>query len=318
MHLRILAPLLAALALLLPAAASAKAPHRYSPKHGAKCHKGYRRVKHHGHVYCVKSRKRHRTARALEKVKLHAHLDPTYTRNPLDPFEVTYAYSASATQEPAARSASVSTEEPAPLPKGVLSFYSDGILECSINVGGSATGDECPVDYQALGVHKVTTLYTAGEESATVTETENIGPLMTSVSLSLSYSDLPGGPEQTGPETWRLGTLVVTGSAMPSGSAVFQCDGDPGCIEPSWLPHSVSGAIEVPITVNAGLNGAIGPEPTCEEINGAFEEHGYPLLSERFEPDLSGEHLRVVTDLGLGYQASEAVASLDYSPTPPC
>lgn len=216
MRHRILVAALAVLvAAILAPSASAHSPHRYSPKHGAKCHRTYRRVKHHGHVFCVK-RHRKATAMAPEKVKLHAHLDPTFTRNPLDPFEVKYAYSASATMAAAsAQVATVSvTEEPAPLPSGVLSLFSDGQLECAINVGSGVEGSECPVSYKALGEHRVTTIYTSGEQSATETEVENIGPLGTETTLSVSYAPLPYVFRE------QIGTLTVAaGLATPPGGS---------------------------------------------------------------------------------------------------
>ena len=184
---------------------AAKAPHRYSPKHGAKCRTHYKRVKHRHKAYCVRTRSTRESARHPASVlpvqldrKLHSHLDPTFTRDPLNPFKVTYAYSASASQEAAPQLRAVGVaEEPAPLPSGVLSLFSDGKLECAINVGGSATGSECPVGYQTLGSHTVTIIYTSGEQSATETEVEQIDPLATDTTLTVDYTDLPGGPVPT-------------------------------------------------------------------------------------------------------------------------
>ena len=143
----------------------------YVPKHGKRCHHGYvtkhRVVKRHGHRrrvrVCVK-RHSGATPSPSRRTVLHAHLDPTFTRDPGDPFRVTYQFSASATSEAVASAslASASVEESTPLPSGVLSLYSDGSLECAINVGGSSDSGECPVRYAALGQHRVTTIYTSG------------------------------------------------------------------------------------------------------------------------------------------------------------
>jgi hypothetical protein len=155
MHRKILVAALAvfAVAFLASAAFGARQPHRYAPK-GNHCRKGYRKVhKRHHKIFCVrKATKGAGKPIAVPKVRLHAHLDPTFTRDPLDPFKVTYTYSASATQEVVGR-ASISSEDAAPLPSGVLALYSDGKLECAVNVGSGVEGSECPVSYQALGEH---------------------------------------------------------------------------------------------------------------------------------------------------------------------
>ncbi|HTZ63472.1 MAG TPA: hypothetical protein VMB51_05155 [Solirubrobacteraceae bacterium] len=103
---------------------------------------------------------------------LHAHLDPSFTQDPADPLNVTYSYSASAEQ----LTDGVSEDAPA-LPSGVLAFYSDGLLACSIDVGGAATGGECPVSYEHFGSHEVDVIYSSGEASATTgVETVAIEP----------------------------------------------------------------------------------------------------------------------------------------------
>lgn len=218
MHLRTLAIILAALLGLAAAPAFAKSPHRYT-LHGKHCKHGYRKARRPHKTFCIK-RPTRKGAAFADKVKLHAHLDPSYTRNPLDPFEVTYAYSASATQEPLAGRASISTEEPASLPSGVLAFYSDGKLECAVNVGGSATGSECPVEYQALGEHRVTTIYSSGEQSATETEVESIQSLPTSPSLSASYVPRDTATAVGATGWWWIGTLTATPSVLPNAASI--------------------------------------------------------------------------------------------------
>lgn len=315
MHHRILVPLLAALSLLVAASASANSPHRYNPKHGAKCHKGYRRVTHHGHVYCVKSHKRRGAAKTAQKVKLHAHLDPTYTRNPLDPFEVTYAYSASATQEPVAHSASISTEEPASLPSGVLALYSDGKLECAVNVGGSETGSECPVQYQALGEHRVTTIYSSGEESATETEVESILPLATATTLTVHYQQLQAAEEVTGTGWWWIGNLVVQPSAEPPGVATsMACPDEP----PEAYGRITDSNCYI---ISAGESHVYGWF-NCDEERAALVRitEAAPTSIDPTIPWPSGEaieagelHLRAVSS-AVGYQPSEATTPVQFRP----
>ncbi len=86
----------------------------------------------------------------------HSHLDPTFERNPLDPFDTTWFYSASATEEITDAQGGVSTA-PAPLPEGTLSFFVDGSLECAIDVGPGNESSHCPVTLKTLGPERVTT-----------------------------------------------------------------------------------------------------------------------------------------------------------------
>lgn len=307
---------LVALAVLLPAQpASAAQPHRYT-LHGKHkhCRKGYRRVKRTQKTFCIKRAKR-KAAKASGPVKLHAHLDPSYTRNPLDPFEVTYAYSASATQEPAARSASISVEEPAPLPSGVLAFYSDGKLECAVNVGGASTGSECPVEYQALGEHRVTTIYSSGEQSATETEVESIAPLATTAALTTVYQ--PRTPEEVnGTAWWWIGDLEVSPSVSPSSAQIqMNCGEAPaefyGAITPNdcyivsagtehvygWFNCSEELAASVRISTTAPTN----IDPSVEWPTGSQITEGHFHITAKAS--------------GSGYSESSISVPLQFSPT---
>jgi hypothetical protein len=57
------------------------------------------------------------------------------------------------------------------------------LLACSINVGGSVTGGECPVTYLATGRYTVIVTYSSGSTSVTETVTETIEPFSTHTSL---------------------------------------------------------------------------------------------------------------------------------------
>ena len=202
------------LTLALPGAASAHPKPKPKTVH---CKSGYarkaRKVKEHRHgktihvrvQVCVKRKASKPAVKGLatppsasatvplkRTVKLHAHLDPTLARDPTNPFQVTYSYSASATTETLTDGAALDAPaEPAPLPDGVLTLYNEGLLACSINVGAETTGGECPITYSSLGDHTVTTIYTAGEGSATETETEDIEPFATTTTVSARYEQLP-------------------------------------------------------------------------------------------------------------------------------
>jgi hypothetical protein len=313
-----------ALAALAAPALAAKSPHRYSPRHGAKCRKSYRRVKHGRKVYCVR-----KVVRAVPKsppppqattdaIKLHAHLDPTYTRNPLDPFEVTYAYSASATQQTFAESVALGAVESAPLPSGVLSFFSDGKLECAVNVGSGIEGSECPVRYSALGSHTVTTIYASGEQSATETETESIAPLATETTLNMSYS--PEAPVEAGVASglWRVGTVSAESGASPSPAhSVIGCGGPAmterldgsGCYQlgaaTSYVFVETSGTCltKVYVSKETGEPGMVGgaSKVMAEGIPAAAIEGGV-------------DHVRATVTAGAGYAGSEATAALRLDP----
>lgn len=299
---------LALLGLFIWVCASAQA----APVH-RHCKTGTHRVvkhkKHHRRVVrCVKNKV---GAPVVEpKVKLHAKLDPSFTRDPLNPFKVTYAYSASASSETASASAAQVSDVPAQLPSGVLSLYSDGSLECAINVGSGIESGECAVRYQELGTHRVTTIYTSGEQSATATEVEQIEPLQTSTALSVTYSDANGGPERTGTSSWLLGTITVTASTSPFGPALLS--GLAG------LPSELNGSTQIPVTASVDLSGSLGSEPTCEEIKTALAEHGHDWPLEYVSP-VSGFTVRASTKSPApGYMQSEASQSPQYSPTLPC
>ena len=103
---------------------------------------------------------------------LHAHIDPSFVQSPTDPYKVTYQYSASATEGSSGTSV-------ASLPEGVLNLFSDGLLACSINVGGQVMGGECTVIYAKLGEHGVIVTYTSGTSNGTETYVEHIEPFPT-------------------------------------------------------------------------------------------------------------------------------------------
>ena len=110
-------------------------------------------------------------------VTLAADLDPTFTQDPANPLIVTYTYDASATQ-----TVSGVTAPETDLPAGILDLYSDGLLACSINVGGSTTGGQCQVTYSTTGAHTVVVTYESGSASATATYSEQINPFGTTTS----------------------------------------------------------------------------------------------------------------------------------------
>jgi len=131
------------------------------------------------------------TPAAVPRVTPYAHLDPSFTQSPSNPLAVTYSYSASATE-----TINGVTSPASNLPSGVLNLYSDGLLKCSINVGGSTTGGECPVTYSAIGSHTVITTYTSGTLSSTETYVERIEPFPAAATQTTLHTTLIGCEEE--------------------------------------------------------------------------------------------------------------------------
>lgn len=180
-------------------------------------------------------------------IKLHAHLDPSFTRDPSNPFKVTYAYSASATSGAVSAPAN---SEPTPLPEGVLALYNDGLLACSINVGATTTGGDCPVTYSKLGEHTVTTIYQSGSTSATETSVENIEPFSTKVVVTYAYThkeqSCPPQPSPYECEGTILGQLTVTVGVVDQNGNALQAERLSAELEVPGTTRKISvGTIEV-------------------------------------------------------------------------
>jgi hypothetical protein len=207
----------AAVSLALTGTAGAK---QYILKHPKReyCKAQYvRKVEHvkrreHGRIVKVRRvacvyvapRKKLTAVAPAHTVHLKAHLDPSFTRDPNNPLAVTYAYSASASAELLDAPLSV---EPAPLPEGILQLFSDGSLACSLSVGGSTTGGQCPVTYPALGAHTVVTTYMSGSTSATETSIETIEPFSTTTTLNVSTPEECGERQETEPAPRPASTI---------------------------------------------------------------------------------------------------------------
>lgn len=115
-----------------------------------------------------------------------AHVDPSFVQNQSNPKDVTYTYSADATETLNGMSADL--DEANQLPSGVLDLFSDGSLACSVNVGGATDGSTCAVDYSAYGTHSIVTEYNlSGIAPVTETDPEDIEPFSTSASISTPF-----------------------------------------------------------------------------------------------------------------------------------
>ena len=160
--------LVASLALISAPTASASSTHRNYPLgHAKSCRPGYHKVNRehwvtvrgkHKKVHYVECEYRPQVPRSATPAPTPAaapayayavELDPTFTQG-ASPLDVTYSFSASAT---------VNGQPDPSLPQGILDLYSDGLLACSLNVGGSVDGGTCSVDYRGAwrpsGHHRV-------------------------------------------------------------------------------------------------------------------------------------------------------------------
>lgn len=246
--------LMVAVVLLVPAAVQAAPAKRYLLRRGhCRSHYLERREKVRRHergkvrlvtvTFCVRAKAKKTPAQTphampvtpsptTRTVALQSHLDPSFVQSPSNPLAVIYSYSASATTTNPATG--TTTAEPN-LPGGFLDLYSDGLLACSINVGGSTTGGECPVTYSTTGVHQVIVTYSSGSLSATETYREQIEPYSTVVHLTYKYAAAEAGE-------WHL--ELSTSLTDAYGSVAFhaapeECEIPTGPVEPACpIPSS--------------------------------------------------------------------------------
>lgn len=265
-------------------------------------------------------------------MRLAAHIG-TPKRHLDNPFAVTYPYSASATEQVAARGGE--TEEPVPPPKGVLALYIDGVLECAMNTEGVVAGDECPHVYGKLGQHRVTAIYTAGSESAVDTTLHNVDPLPTEIALSVTYEPLAvaestfgcrDGGEchqdeglREGVKGIKVGSLTVTAKVEPIGAAAVSV-----CPPADWLCARValppSGTITLPVEVMADFTSLYeGPLGIGEALS--IENSEIRNVSVGDALDAGAERLpegacyvQFSSGIRPGYLPSEARAVIQFTP----
>jgi hypothetical protein len=253
------AAIVAALLLALPAAAGATPVKQYQPKAHAACRAHYVKrvetVKEHKHgkivkveqTWCVYVVPKTKAPAPLAVTPVLAvQLDPSFTQSPTNLLEVTYSYSASAT---------IGGSPDSSLPDGVLEFFSDGLLECSEDVGGQIDGGTCEVTYTTYGAHTVNVIYDSGSESATTgNETETIEPpspvppppaLATTTTVTLTPttcevdgSALPFLIDQPG-TCWSVAATTVDADANPVAGPASLVFADVGATSPSFASPAV-------------------------------------------------------------------------------
>lgn len=319
--------------IAMPAGAATppQGPKSYVPKKGKPCKRGYKAKKRHRKRVCVKRRRQKQVGGDAGVLRFRVKFD-SVIRDPLNPFRVTYSFSASATRafaSPALR------EVPETLPPGVISFFSDGSLKCALNVGGASAGGQCPVLYSALGDHVVTLVYSSGEASVSETRAESIAPLATSTALATAFR-----PDPTSLEVGISGYLDVVGSVSPTGTAMVGCLGgdSPACIDfiPSFFGGGCCGhtGYQMPLSGTRTFTvrfrdarfGVCFNQPVweinAEDSDGntlGFEGNRRWAVFENVAATLAGgtRHLLARSAVGNGYVPSTAIAPVRFVPQLP-
>ena len=242
------------IALLSLAFATSASAQTYIPKKGHACKSGYIRKevtkrelkgkRPHRRVIRVKVRECVSVAKTKPGATpvgittptvaptITAHLDPTFTQDPDDPLDVTYNYSASAQSQ-------LTDTQPVQvnLPAGILNLYSNGLLACSLNVGGSTAGGDCPVTYAAYGDESIIVTYESGTTSATsgpedeailppaptLTQPANIDTAATSAAGATIGFALPTASTVTDDPTGPVNCTIPSGTLVAIGQVTDSC-----------------------------------------------------------------------------------------------
>jgi hypothetical protein len=187
--------------------------------------------------------------------EVHAAIGTGFVQNPLVPDEVTWSFSASATQT--VTTDGVSQTETVPLPAGELAFFVDGKLECEIHAIGAIDGSACTSLVKGLGAHEIEAIFTNGELSSTAVRTDYLDKYPTQTNLQVSieptlpeYIEVGEAPDGIQPEYgYEVGRLRITGSVDPGSYPTFSCEGEPvGCLIPDAAGLKAhNGSVTVPL-----------------------------------------------------------------------
>ena len=214
--------------------------------------------------------------------EVHAEIGTGFAQDPLVPDEVTWSFSASATQT--VTTEGVSQTETVPLPTGELAFFVDGKLECEIHAIGAIDGSACTSLVKGLGAHEVEAIFTNGELSSTATRTDYLDKYPTKTNLQVSieptapeYLAVGEAPDNIQPEYgFEVGRVRITGSVDPGGFPTFSCEGEPvGCLIPE-VGLNRNGSATVPLYAQYRLNSVTGRE----EWHVAFDAYQPSLRKE--------------------------------------
>jgi hypothetical protein len=177
------------------------------------------------------------------------------------------------------------------------------------------------VSYQALGEHRVTTIYSSGEQSATETEVENIEPLGTTTTLSVNYEAMAQEKIGVASGLWRIGVLTAqvnaspqaTHAALDCGEGVLEQITSTGCYQAvsmvEYVYAQATGNCSAPEMGSIYISKE-HPEPG--ESGGAGKVAGAAFSATDLEDGIY--HLRASITAGDGYSASEATAQIQFKP----
>lgn len=114
-----------------------------------------------------------------------AHVDPTFVQSSTNALDVTYSFSADASETQGSNFTDLAQVNQ--LPNGVLDFYSNGSLACSLNVGGPQSSGTCDVVYPTPGDQTVVTEYIPnGIDPVSQTDIEDIALFAPTLTLTNS------------------------------------------------------------------------------------------------------------------------------------
>jgi hypothetical protein len=277
------------------------------PKHAAHCRTHYRKfvIHHNGRRVVECEYVVVKVTRPIPQAttSLAVKLDPGYTVNPTNALDLTFTYSASATK---------GTALDPNLPEGVLEFYSDGLLECSTNVGGDIDGGTCEVVYSDYGDHTTNVIYDSGTNSVTTgPQTVNIpappmpalelAPLPTAAVVPIATAAVLGVDPTTPANGYQFDVTITDANgpvSPPAGSVKFEAtkalqigaEADP----PDWVATTETNGQAECIIVFAP-DSVTSPDCTVTEPG--------PFTVGLYQPDAPGDTLYVEfdgssTDLG--------------------
>lgn len=183
------------------------------------------------------------------KISYKATVDPTFVQDPTNPLQVTYTYDADAVE--VANGNTENLGQIGQLPAGILNFYSQGTLECSMNVGGAVYSGTCTVTYPNTGTYTVETQYIPNGVTAVLeTDQETIEPFSTTVDLATAAGPVQGTYFDVG-VAWDVQSTggVVATTAIPTYTII---DSTTGQTVGTWTGSSTASSCYIVSAASSG------------------------------------------------------------------
>jgi hypothetical protein len=270
--------------------------------------------------------------------RLGVELDPRPQRGLANPFNVLYSARVTTTSEAAGDPASAKQVPPL---SGTVRVFDDGLLACTVQVGGKQRIADCPIEYPALGRHQVTAAYEVGSKTASATMIDDLQPFGTGftatarfVPNALAGAFLPACPVEEPCELEaglmenveiEIGKLVVAVSPVsPWGTLPSSACGteEPNCRTVA-LGKDGAQSFQVwtlaDLTINQNQSGEAGKsldagmgEPKTAEVFAVAVP--IPAMTPE-EMQTSPYYFRFVSGTRPGFVSSEASAPVQFLPT---